>query len=100
MTCVRLAISSLLLACLLLPACGQTTDASRQPKLDQAHRKAAPTVANTPTPEYGSFAKLNAKLPQRGESLPPIVGRALDGTVVNNASLEGKTALINLWFYH
>lgn len=46
------------------------------------------------------MAELSKSLPQRGETLPAIAGMTLDGTSVDNASLKGKTVLLNLWFFH
>jgi len=99
MICVRVLVPSLMLFGLLLPSCANEpgsplSSSSKRPSGE------APTVANTPAPDYGKYAKLNEGLPRRGETLPAIVGTTLDGTSVSNATLTGKTALINLWFYH
>ena len=58
-------------------------------------------MANTPEPVIlESMAKYNESLPKRGDSLPAILGTTLSGRSVSNATLTGKTTLINLWFYH
>ena len=101
MRCFQFTSLSILLVSLSLAACGQKGETAPQTQSNENRHKPAPTVANTPTPDYGPFfAEMNAGLPQRGESLPPIAGTTLDGSPVNNATLKGKTALINLWFYH
>ncbi len=39
-------------------------------------------------------------LPVIGATLPSIAGVTLDGEVIDNQTLFGKTVLINLWFFH
>ena len=34
-----------------------------------------------------------------GSGLPPLKGTTLDGRVVTNADLAGKTVLVNTWFF-
>jgi len=59
-----------------------------------------PTVANTREPEIPrSYASMNQNLPKRGDALPAFVGTTLGGEQAGLSSIEGKTALINLWFY-
>ena len=80
----------------VLAACASESgsDASRVPAGEP------PTVANTVEPEIpDTYAAMNENLPKRGDTLPAFVGTTLGGTQANLASLEGKTALINLWFY-
>lgn len=61
----------------------------------------APTLANTPEPVIAaSSTRYNKNLPKRGDTLPAIFGSTLGGESVSNATLTGKTTLINLWFYH
>jgi len=50
--------------------------------------------------ERATMAELSKGLPQPGEPLPDVAGRTLDGASVSNASLRGKTVVLNLWFYH
>ena len=83
---------------LLLPACaGEQASGPSTPRA----RGEAPTVANTPEPKIpAKIASLTTRLPKRGDTLPRILGTTIDGTSVSNADIAGKTALINLWFYH
>ena len=46
-----------------------------------------------------SMAEYNEGLVERGEQLPDIAAVTLDGQPVTNASLRGKTVLLNLWYY-
>lgn len=48
----------------------------------------------------GRLAQLNAGLPRVGEPLPAVSAHTLDGRRVDNASLHGRTVLLNLWFFH
>ena len=96
----RLLLPSLLFVGLALPGCASENGS---PTADQAHKPAGdpPTLATSPEPIVD--AKLDAynqNLPKRGDMLPTIMGRTLDGTEITNATLKGKTTLINLWFYH
>jgi cytochrome oxidase Cu insertion factor (SCO1/SenC/PrrC family) len=47
-----------------------------------------------------AMAKYNEGLVERGDTLPDISAVTLDGQPVTNASLRGKTVLLNLWFFH
>jgi hypothetical protein len=89
---------SLLVVGIALAACASETGS---PSKDDKPAGEAPTLANTPEPAINaSMAKYNKDLPKRGDSLPAILGTTLSGQTVDNATLSGKTALINLWFYH
>ncbi len=47
-----------------------------------------------------AMAQYNEGLPARGNVLPALAAATLDGTPVTNASLRGKTVLLNFWFFH
>ncbi len=47
-----------------------------------------------------AMAQYNEGLPGRGSALPALAAATLDGTPVTNASLRGKTVLLNFWFFH
>ena len=97
-----LLLPSLLLAGLWLAACATETGAPTSETAERSRTPGEPpTVANTPAPVIAaSLEGYNKRLPKRGDLLPALVGTALDGTPISNASLTGKTTLINLWFYH
>jgi hypothetical protein len=71
-----LLLSSLILSAGLLAACGGGADGDP------------------------AMARYNEGLVERGDALPDISAVTLDGQPVTNASLRGKTVLLNLWFFH
>ncbi len=77
----------------VLAACAAETGTSVPPA-------EPPTVSNTREPAIPEgYARMNENLPARGDTLPAFVGTTLDGAQAGLSSIEGKTALINLWFY-
>ena len=74
-------IASLILSAGLLAACGRSPGG---PGAD-------------PDPAMATY---NKGLVERGDALPDIAAVTLDGQAVTNASLRGKTVLLNLWFFH
>ena len=90
---VCLAVAGLLAACAVENGSDDGTAKSVAPA-------EPPTVANTRAPEVpAAYAAMNENLPARGDTLPAFVGTTLDGEQAGLSSIEGKTALINLWFY-
>lgn len=83
--------SSLLAGCPDSGADGTSSEAANSPAVSDAGSQ--PEIPD-------ELAKYNAKLPKKGELLPDIAGMTLKGKAVDNEWLKGKTALINLWFYH
>ena len=45
-------------------------------------------------------ARYNAKLPKLGDSAPAFAALTIDGKLVDNTTIDGKTTLLNFWFYH
>ena len=97
-----LMLPSLLLAGSLFAACTSENESpSTVETTANGPRGEAPTFANSPEPVIAAnLANYNENLPRRGDMLPAIAGQTLDGTPISNATLTGKTTLINLWFYH
>lgn len=46
-----------------------------------------------------AMAEYNEGLIERGDALPDITVRTLDGRTASTASMRGKTVLLNLWYY-
>jgi len=83
-----LLVHGLLAAAVFVACSSESGSAAKQ-------ASAAPAVAVDP-----SLARLNAKLPKLGESLPAFTSLTLDGREVDAEALHGRTVLLNLWFKH
>ena len=82
-----------------LMACGGASTGSGdvQPMAD-GDTGASASVAEA-EPAERPFAALEVNLPRPGDALADFGGATLDGTAVSSATIAGKTALINHWFY-
>lgn len=87
--------TALALAAGLLIACSGDAGA---PAAAPVTQPSVPYDEPDPPPNPAN-ARFNKNLPKKGEDLPAFAGVTLDGESLDNGDLEGRTALITLWFY-